>query len=64
MERYYIDCPDHHVDVRCTVDLSADTKEELLVAGIKHGTKVHGYEDTYEFREMIVNGMKERMPPT
>jgi predicted small metal-binding protein len=63
MERYFIDCRDYPGDVKCTVALSADTKEELLEAVVQHGTKVHGYEDTSEFREMIVNGFKEGTPP-
>jgi len=62
MERYFIDCRDYPSDVKCTVALSADTKEELLEAVVQHGTKVHGYEDTPEFREMIVNGFKEGAP--
>ena len=62
MGRYYIDCRDYPGDVKCTVALSADTKEELLEAVVQHGTKVHGYEDTLEFREMIVKGFKEGTP--
>ena len=41
-------------DVKCTVALSVNTKEELLEAIIQHGTKVHGYEDTPEFVKIIV----------
>jgi predicted small metal-binding protein len=63
MERYFIDCRDHPSDVKCTVALSADTKEELLEAVVQHGTTVHGYEDTPEFRETIVKGFKEGTPP-
>jgi predicted small metal-binding protein len=63
MGRYFIDCRDHPSDVKCTVALSADTKEELLEAVVQHGTTVHGYEDTSDFREMIVEGIKEGTPP-
>ena len=63
MGRYYIDCRDYPGDVKCTVALSADTKEELLEAVVQHGTTVHGYEDTHEFRETIVKGFKEGTPP-
>jgi len=49
--------------VKCSVALSADTKEELLDAVIQHGTTVHGYEDTSEFREKIVTEFKEGTPP-
>ncbi len=55
MSRYFIDCRDYpSSDMKCTVALSADTKEELLEAVVQHGSKVHGYEDTPEFRKNIV----------
>jgi predicted small metal-binding protein len=63
MKRYFIDCRKHTSDVKCTVALSADTKEELLEAVVQHGTKVHGYEDTPEFREQVVKGFTEMGPP-
>ena len=59
MKRYFIDCRKHSRDVNCSVALSADTKEELLEAVVHHGTKVHGYEDTPEFREKIVKEFTE-----
>lgn len=63
MGRYYIDCRDHPSDVKCTVALSADTKNELLEAVVQHGTKVHGYEDTPDFRGMILKEIKEGKLP-
>ncbi len=63
MKRYFIDCRDYPSDLKCTVALSADTKEELLEAVVQHGTKVHGYEDTTKFREKIVKEFKEGTPP-
>ncbi len=62
MSRKYIDCRDFP-DSKCTVALSADTDEELLEAVVQHGGKVHGYEDTPEFREQIRKGFKEGSPP-
>ncbi len=62
MARKYIDCRDYPADIKCTVSLSADTDEELLEAVVQHGTKVHGYEDTPEFREKIRNEFKEVTP--
>jgi predicted small metal-binding protein len=59
MERYYIDCRDYPGNKKCTVSLAADTKEELLEAVVQHGTKVHGYEDTPEFREEIIKDFKK-----
>jgi predicted small metal-binding protein len=64
MARYYIDCRDYPSDINCSVALSADSKEELLEAVIQHGTKVHGYEDTEDFREQITKEFKEGAPPT
>jgi predicted small metal-binding protein len=63
MTRFYIDCRDYPGDVNCSVALAADTKEELLDAVVQHGTKVHGYEDTSEFREKITKEFKEGTPP-
>jgi len=63
MERYFIDCRDYPGDVKCTVAISADTKDELLNAVVQHGTKIHGYKDTPEFREMILKGIKKGDPP-
>ena len=63
MNRHYIDCRDYPSDVKCTVALSANTKEELLEAVVQHGKKVHGYEDTPEFREKMFKEFKEGTPP-
>jgi len=63
MTRYFIDCRDYPSDMKCSVALSADTKEELLEVVVQHGTKVHNYEDTPEFRENIVKEFKEGTPP-
>ena len=63
MTRYYIDCRDYPGDVKCSVALAADTKEELLAAVVEHGKKVHGYEDTAEFRAKISSEFKEGTPP-
>ena len=64
MSRYYIDCRDDpSKDVHCTVALSANSKDELLEAVVQHGSKVHGYEDTPEFRESIAKEFKDGSPP-
>jgi len=63
MGRKYIDCRDYKGDINCSVALSADTEDELLEAVIQHGTKVHGYKDTPEFRKEIRGGMKDGTPP-
>ena len=63
MGRYFIDCRDYPSETKCSVALSANTKEELLEAVVQHGTKVHGYEDTPDFREQILKEFKEGTPP-
>ena len=63
MARYYIDCRDYPSDINCSVALSADSKEELLEAVIQHGTKVHGYEDTADFREEMIKTFKDGSAP-
>ncbi|PCS23983.1 DUF1059 domain-containing protein [Candidatus Enterovibrio escicola] len=68
MSRYYIDCRDYPSDVKCSVALTADTKEELLQAVVEYeckseGCKIHGCEDTPEFRDNIVKEFKEGTPP-
>ena len=62
MSRKYIDCRDYPSDIKCSVALSADTDEELLEAVVQHGTKVHGYEDTPDFRDKIRKEFKEGTP--
>jgi predicted small metal-binding protein len=59
MARYCVDCRDYPGDVKCSLALSADTKEELQEAVVQHAIKVHGYQDTSEFRSQITKGMKE-----
>jgi predicted small metal-binding protein len=63
MPRYYVDCRNFPSDTKCTVALSADTKEELLEAAVQHATKVHGHEDTPEFREKFMNEFREGTLP-
>jgi len=59
MTRYVLDCRDYPSDVKCTLALSADSKEELLDAVMQHACKFHKYPDTPEVREKITSGMKE-----
>jgi len=63
MGRKFIDCRDYPGDTKCSVALSADTADELIEAVVQHGTSVHGYKDTAEFRDMIRKDMKEGSPP-
>lgn len=63
MSRYYIDCRDMPDEKHCSVAIAANSKEELLEAAIQHGTAVHGYKDTPDFRKEIVGAFKEGTPP-
>ena len=57
MERYIMDCRDFPSDeLKCSVAISADSKEELLEIALQHAEKVHGYEDTPEVREALTKG--------
>jgi predicted small metal-binding protein len=47
MERYCIDCRDYPGgEVKCSLAISADSKEELLEAALQHAMSVHGYKDS------------------
>ena len=63
MNRKYIDCRDYPGEVKCSVALSADTDDELLEAVVQHGTLLHGYKDTPEFRGNIRKEFKDEMHP-
>jgi predicted small metal-binding protein len=64
MARKYIDCRDYpQSEKKCSVAISADSEAELMEAIVQHGTVVHGYHDTSEFRDMVRKEMKEGTPP-
>lgn len=63
MGRKYIDCRDYPGEKKCSVAISADNSEELLEASVLHGIKVHGYEDTPEFRDAMLKSFKDGAPP-
>jgi predicted small metal-binding protein len=64
MPRKYVDCREvfQSKEKRCTVAISADSKEELLEAAVQHGMAVHDHADTKNFREQILKSMKEGHP--
>lgn len=64
MARKYIDCRDYpQTDRKCTIAISADTEDEVIEAAIQHGSAMHGYEDTTEFRDRIRGAIREGSPP-
>lgn len=59
MARKYIDCREYPSEMNCTVAIYADSDDELLEAAVQHGVKVHGYEDTPEFRQELRQMFKD-----
>lgn len=62
MARKYIDCRDYP-DSHCSVAMSADNEDELVDAAVDHAVRVHGHQDTPEFRDEIRRLAKEGGPP-
>ncbi|CAA7620488.1 DUF1059 domain-containing protein [Magnetospirillum sp. UT-4] len=62
MARKYIDCRDYPGS-QCSVALSADNEDELVEAAVEHGVKVHGYQDSPDFRRQLREQAKEGNPP-
>jgi predicted small metal-binding protein len=62
MARKYIDCRDYPSESKCTVAISADSEGELLEAAVQHAVKVHGHEDTREFRDELKQAIKDGVP--
>ena len=62
MGRMYIDCREVPSESKCTVAISADSESELVEAAVQHAMKVHGHEDTREFREQLRQAIKEGSP--
>ena len=53
MARMSIDCRDYPSEKNCTVEISADSKKELLDAAVQHAVAVHGHQDGPQLREQI-----------
>lgn len=60
--RCYIDCREYPSEIGCSMTLSADTEEELLEAAVQHAVKVHGHQDTVEFRLQLRSILKTGTP--
>ena len=63
MGRKYIDCRDYPSEKNCTVALSADSEDELLVAAVQHAVAVHQHQDSPELRTQLKSLFKEGAPP-
>lgn len=58
MSRFTLDCREHPGPDKCTLSLSADSKEELVDAAVQHASKVHGFTDSPEVRKQIGSMIK------
>jgi predicted small metal-binding protein len=63
MTRKYVDCRQMPSESKCTVAISADNEQELLEVAVQHAVKVHGHQDTAEFRKILRKAIKEGSPP-
>ena len=63
MARKYIDCREFPSESKCTVAISAASEKELIEVAVQHAVKVHGHQDTAEFRQMLKQAIKEGSPP-
>jgi predicted small metal-binding protein len=60
MIRKYIDCRTVPSEKHCTVEISADTEQEVLDVAVLHAVRDHQHEDTPEFREAIRGSIRSR----
>ncbi|MBY0432138.1 MAG: DUF1059 domain-containing protein [Rhodospirillales bacterium] len=63
MARKYVDCREFPSESKCTVAISADSEDELIEAAVQHAVKVHGHQDTEEFRGQLRGAIHEGTPP-
>jgi len=49
----FVDCRDYPSESKCTVAISADSKEELLDAAVQHAIVVHGHHESPELRQEL-----------
>jgi predicted small metal-binding protein len=62
MSRYYVDCREQPSVSKCSIAISADSKDELVDAAVQHAISVHGHEDSPELRAELLKGIKEGTP--
>lgn len=63
MTRKFIDCREFPSDTHCSVAISADSEEELLLIAVQHAVSVHGHGDSPELRRQLQQLFKDGMPP-
>lgn len=60
MSRKYIDCRTAPSEKNCTVEISADTEDEVLDVAVMHAVRTHQHQDTPEFRKQIRGAIRTR----
>jgi predicted small metal-binding protein len=60
MVRKYIDCRQFPSERNCTVEISADTEDEVLQVAVEHAVRDHQHEDTPELRSQIRGAIASR----
>lgn len=60
MQRKYIDCRAFPSERNCTVEIVADTEDEILDVAVPHAVVAHGHRDTPELRTQLRSLIKSR----
>jgi|SwirhisoilCB1_FD_contig_41_3832022_length_338_multi_5_in_0_out_0_1 predicted small metal-binding protein len=60
MLRRYIDCRTAPSENNCTVEIAADTEDEVLELAVMHAVQAHKHQDTPEFRREIRSAIRTR----
>lgn len=60
MTRRYIDCRTVPSEQNCTVEISADSDEEILDVAIPHAVQTHKHDDTPELRAALRAAIRTR----
>jgi predicted small metal-binding protein len=60
MMRRFIDCREFPSEKNCTVEISADTEDELMEIAVLHAVTSHQHKDTPELRKEIRGSIRSR----
>jgi len=62
MSGFYLVCRKRSNGSKCSMTISADSKEELLSAAMHHAVSVHGLKETRGLKEELRAEMKKGKP--
>jgi predicted small metal-binding protein len=62
MSGYYLVCKERTNGSKCSMTISADSKEELLKAALQHASSIHGIKETRGFDDELMARMKKGRP--